>query len=44
MTAGGIQLGSGYFNSFDLDALSVEELYEFGKIQIYPNLDTSQTH
>lgn len=37
MTAGGIQLGSGYFNSFDLDALSVEELYEFGKIQIYPN-------
>lgn len=37
MTAGGIQLGSGYFNSFDLEALSVEELYEFGKIQIYPN-------
>ena len=37
MTAGGLQLGSGYFNSFDLDALSVEELYEFGKIQIYPN-------
>ncbi len=37
MTAGGIQLGSGYFNSFDLNALSVEELYDFGKIQIYPN-------
>jgi hypothetical protein len=36
-TAGGIQLGSGYFNSFDLEALSTEELYEFGKIVIYPN-------
>jgi hypothetical protein len=41
LTAGGIQLGSGYFNSFDLDALSVEELYEFGKIRVYPNPTSS---
>ena len=37
MTAGGIQLGNGYFNSFNLEALSVEELYDFGKIHVFPN-------
>ena len=42
LTSGGIQLGSGYFNSFDLDALSVEELYEFGKISVYPNPTSGQ--
>jgi hypothetical protein len=41
MTAGGIQLGSGYYNSFDLEALSTEELYAFGKIEIYPNPTTN---
>ena len=37
MTAGGIQLGNGYFNSFNLEALSVEELYDFGKIHVFQN-------
>jgi hypothetical protein len=37
LTAGGLQLGSGYYNSLDLSALNINDLNTFGQIEIYPN-------
>ncbi|MFY7666225.1 T9SS type A sorting domain-containing protein [Flavobacterium sp.] len=37
MTAGGSQLGNGYYQAMDLQALSVEDSMLYARLKVYPN-------